>query len=203
MPAGRVRRQFQTHEAADLFPRGRGGIKWGPERLDDHHVPAVSGGDLLSHLDAAYNLARWLMGNPADAEDVVQEAYVRALAGVEQFRGGDPRAWLLSIVRNACHSSHRRQRVRQVTDFEETVHGEDTVTPSPEQVAINRDTSRRVRLAIERLSPEFQEVIVLREFEGLSYKEIAEVVAAPVGTVMSRLSRARAQLAAVLAEERA
>ncbi len=165
-------------------------------------MSAVSDETLLSHLDAAYNLARWLMGNPADAEDVVQDAYVRALAGAEQFRGGDQRAWLLSIVRNGCYSSHRRQRVRQATEFDETVHGSDTVTPSPEQHTINRDTSRRVRLAVERLTPEFQEVIVLREFEGLSYKEIAKVVAAPVGTVMSRLSRARAQLAVALAEEK-
>ncbi len=164
-------------------------------------MSAVSDETLLSHLDAAYNLARWLMGNPTDAEDVVQDAYVRALAGADQFRGGDQRAWLLTIVRNACYSSHRRHRVRQATDFDETVHGEDTVTPSPEQLTITRDTSRHVRRAIESLTPEFQEVIVLREFEGLSYKEIAEVVAAPVGTVMSRLSRARAQLAAVLSKE--
>jgi RNA polymerase sigma-70 factor (ECF subfamily) len=164
-------------------------------------VSTLSEQALLSHLDAAYNLARWLMGNPADADDVVQDAYVRALAGADRFRGGDPRAWLLSIVRNACYSSHRRQRVRQATDFDEAVHGEDTSTPSPEQRAIDRETSRRVRLAVERLTPEFREVIVLREFEGLSYKEIAEVVGAPVGTVMSRLSRARAQLQTALAEE--
>ena len=156
---------------------------------------------LLSHLDAAYNLARWLMGNPADADDVVQDAYVRALAAADRFRGGDERAWLLSIVRNSCYSSHRRQRVRQATDFDETVHGADTVTPSPEQRVIDRDTSRRVRLAVEQLTPEYREVIVLREFEELSYKEIADVVGAPIGTVMSRLSRARAQLQAALLEE--
>ena len=92
--------------------------------------------------------------------------------------------------------------MRQAADFDETVHGEDTLTPSPEQLAINRDTSRLVRRALESLTPEFREIIVLREFEGLSYKEIADVVAAPVGTVMSRLSRARAQLAALLAKER-
>jgi RNA polymerase sigma-70 factor (ECF subfamily) len=164
-------------------------------------VSTVSDQTLLSHLDAAYNLARWLMGNHADAEDVVQDAYVRALAGADRFRGGDQRTWLLSIVRNGCYSSHRRQRVRRATDFDEAVHGEDTVTPSPEQRTIDRDTSRRVRLAVERLTPDFREVIVLREFEGLSYKEIAEVVAAPIGTVMSRLSRARAELQAALAEE--
>lgn len=156
---------------------------------------------LLAHLDAAYNLARWLTGNPDDAEDVVQDAYVRALGAASRFRGGDQRAWLLSIVRNGCYSSHRRQRVRQATDFDETVHGEDTTTPSPEQRAIDRETSRRVRIAVERLTTEFREVIVLREFEGLSYKEIADVVGAPLGTVMSRLSRARTQLQATLAKD--
>ena len=164
-------------------------------------MSTVSDQTLLSHLDAAYNLARWLMGNPEDAEDVVQDAFIRALAGADRFRGGDERAWLLSIVRNGCYSSHRRQRVRQAADFDEKVHGEDTVSPSPEQRAIARDTSRRVRLAVERLAPEFREVIVLREFEELSYKEIADVVGAPIGTVMSRLSRARAQLQVALAED--
>jgi RNA polymerase sigma-70 factor (ECF subfamily) len=163
-------------------------------------VSIVSDQTLLSHLDAAYNLARWLMGNPADAEDVVHDAYVRALAGADRFRGGDQRAWILSIVRNGCHSSHRRQRVRRTAELDETVH-EDRVTPSPEQHAINLDTRRRVRLAVEGLAPEFREVVVLREFEGLSYKEIADVVGAPIGTVMSRLSRARAQVAAALGEE--
>jgi RNA polymerase sigma-70 factor (ECF subfamily) len=91
--------------------------------------------------------------------------------------------------------------VRRTEDFDEAVHGEDTSAPSPEQRAIDRQTSRRVRLAVERLAPEFREVIVLREFEGLSYKEIADVVGTPVGTVMSRLSRARAQLQAALAED--
>ena len=162
-------------------------------------MSAVSNETLLSHLDAAYNLARWLMGNPLDAEDVVHDAYLRALAGADRFRGGDERAWFLTIVRNACYSSHRRQRVRQASDFEETVHGEDTVTPSPEQRAIDRDTSRRVRQAIQTLTPEFREVIVLREFEDLSYKEMADIVGAPIGTIMSRLSRARAQLQAALA----
>jgi RNA polymerase sigma-70 factor (ECF subfamily) len=161
-------------------------------------VSTVSDQTLLSHLDAAYNLARWLMGNPIDAEDIVQDAYVRALAGVARFRGGDERAWLLSIVRNACYSSHRRQRVRQATEFDEAVHSEDTVTASPEERAIDRDTRRRVRQAVESLAPDFREVIVLREFEGLSYKQIADVAGVPVGTVMSRLSRARAQLQAAL-----
>jgi RNA polymerase sigma-70 factor (ECF subfamily) len=165
-------------------------------------VSIVSGRTLLPHLDAAYNLARWLMGNTADADDVVQDALVSALAGASGFRGGDERAWLLSIVRNACYSAHRRARVRRAEDFDETEHGEDTRMPSPEQRAIDRDTSRRVRIAVERLSVDFREVIVLREFEGLSYKEIADVTGTPIGTVMSRLSRARAELQKMLAEER-
>jgi len=159
----------------------------------------MSDDSLLSHLDAAHNLARWLMGNPSDAEDVVQEAYLRAMTGADRRRGGDERAWLLSIVRNGCYSSHRRQRVRQAEDFDETRHSEAGATPSPEQLALEGDTSRRVQAAVEELAPEFREVVVLREFEGLSYKEIAAVVAAPIGTVMSRLSRARAQLQVALA----
>jgi RNA polymerase sigma-70 factor (ECF subfamily) len=159
----------------------------------------VGNDTLLSHLDAAYNLARWLMGNRADAEDVVQDAYVSALAAVDRFRGGDQRAWLLSIVRNACYSSRRRQRVRATTDFDETLHSDEGARPSPEQLAVNDETRRRVWTAIGGLAPEFREVIVLREFEGLSYKDIADIVAAPIGTVMSRLSRARAQLHDALA----
>jgi RNA polymerase sigma-70 factor (ECF subfamily) len=141
------------------------------------------------------------MGNSADAEDVVQEAYLRAFAGADRFRGGDERAWLLSIVRNGCYSSHRRQRVRLAEDFDEARHSDAGAAPSPEQLAIEGATSRRVQSAVEGLAAEFREVIVLREFEGLSYKEIAEVVAAPIGTVMSRLSRARAQLQAALTLE--
>ena len=99
----------------------------------------MSDESLLSHLDAAHNLARWLMGNPADAEDVVQEAYLRALAGADRFRGGDERAWLLSIVRNGCYSSHRRQRVRQAEDFDETRHGD------PTRHAVARATRHRAR----------------------------------------------------------
>ena len=159
----------------------------------------MSDESLLPYLDAAHNLARWLLGNSSDAEDVVQEAYLRALAGAQRRRGGDERAWLLSIVRNACYSSHRRQRVRQAEDFNETRHSDPGATPSPEQLALEGETSRRVQSAVERLALEFREVIVLREFEGLSYKEIADVVAVPIGTVMSRLSRARAQLQATLA----
>lgn len=154
----------------------------------------MSDESLLPHLDAAYNLARWLMGNDADAEDVVQDAFVRAMTSGDGFRGGDRRAWLLAIVRNGCHSTHRRLRVREAAHFDEERHTEDGATSSPERLAIDRERSRGLRRAIAALAPEFREVIVLRELEGLSYKEIADVVDAPIGTIMSRLSRARAQL---------
>lgn len=156
---------------------------------------------LLTHLDAAYSLARWLMGNAADAEDVVQQSYLRALSGADSFRGGDARAWLLTIVRNGCHSAHRHQRVRVAADFDETQHSDPAAAPTPEQLLIAGDQDQRVRDAVASLGAEFREVIVLREFEGLSYKEIADVVAAPVGTVMSRLSRARERLRALLTED--
>ena len=156
---------------------------------------------LVPHLNAAYNLARWLTGNDADAEDVVQDAFVRALGSLDQFRGGDRRAWLLAIVRNGCHSFYRRQRVREAAPFDEVHHSDEQASPSPERLAMERERSDDVQRAIAALAPEFREVIVLRELEGLSYKEIAGVIAAPIGTVMSRLARARAQLQASLSLE--
>jgi RNA polymerase sigma-70 factor (ECF subfamily) len=153
---------------------------------------------LLPHLDAAYNLARWLMGNGPDAEDVVQDACVRAMAAAGTMRGENPRAWLLAIVRNGCYSVHRQRGRRETTDFDEQTHTDEAGSASPETVTLTRETSRRVRAAIADLAPEFREVIVLREFEGLSYKEIAAIADTPIGTVMSRLARARAQLQAAL-----
>jgi RNA polymerase sigma-70 factor (ECF subfamily) len=164
-------------------------------------LASVSEDFLLPHLDAAYNLARWMMGNDADAEDVVQEACVRALSAMDRFRGGDRRAWLLAIVRNGCYSVFRGRRGRTTIGFDETAHQNEDRTPSPERLALEDETARRVQTAVAALSPEFREAIVLREFEGLSYKDIAEVVAVPIGTVMSRLSRARAQLQEALGPE--
>jgi RNA polymerase sigma-70 factor (ECF subfamily) len=108
---------------------------------------------------------------------------------------------LLAIVRNGCHSAYRRQRVRRATGFDEEQHSDEAATPSPERLAIDGQQSSDVQRAIAGLAPEFREVIVLREFDGLSYKEIAHVIEAPIGTVMSRLSRARAQLQTVLSGE--
>lgn len=159
--------------------------------------------DLLEpHLDAAYNLARWLTGNPTDAQDVVQEACLRALAAADRYRGGNARAWLLTIVRNTCYSNFRARRGRSATAFEEETHTPDAQHRTPEDVALNDELARDVHAAIAALPSEYREAIVLREMEGLSYKEIADVAGVPIGTVMSRLSRARAQLQQALASHR-
>lgn len=150
---------------------------------------------LLPHLDAAYNLARWLVRNPQDAEDVVQEAYLRAFKFQDGYQGGDARAWLLKIVRNTSYSLLGKKRpAESAEEFDETVHRETNERPSAEAALIQDAESRTVHAALERLPANFREMVVLREFEGLSYKQIAEVVGAPIGTVMSGLARARAQL---------
>ncbi len=150
---------------------------------------------LLPHLDAAYNLARWLTRNDQDAEDVVQEAYLRALRFFGGFRGGDGRPWLLAIVRNACHDFLRnRGPAGQMAPFDEEIHSQETEAQTPETLLLQQADRETVRRALEGLPIAWREVLVLRELEGLSYKAIAEVLGVPIGTVMSRLSRARARL---------
>lgn len=150
---------------------------------------------VLPHLDAAYNLARWLVSNPADAEDIVQEAFLRALRFFDGFRGGDSRAWLLKIVRNTSYSWVRKNRPAQLADeFDETIHSDDTVSETAESKLLSSAESARVRKALEGLPLAFREVLVLREIEGLSYKEISDVTGVAMGTVMSSLSRARHRL---------
>jgi RNA polymerase sigma-70 factor (ECF subfamily) len=150
---------------------------------------------VLPHLDAAYNLARWLVRNPQDAEDVVQESYLRAFKFQEGFQGGDARAWLLKIVRNTSYSHLEKKRPAESAEpFDETVHREAAERPDVETALIQDAESRIVRAALERLPANFREILVLREFEGLSYKQIAEVVGVPIGTVMSSLARGRTQL---------
>ncbi len=155
--------------------------------------------DVLPHLDAAYNLARHLVRAPEQAEDAVQEACLRALDHFDGFRGGDGRAWLLAIVRNTCYSLLRaRQRREGRTDeFDDELHSPET-DAGPEADRARERAGESLREALARLSLEFREVLVLRELEGLSYREIAAVAGVPIGTVMSRLSRARRQLAAAL-----
>jgi len=150
---------------------------------------------VLPHLDAAYNLARFLMRNGADAEDIVQEASVRAFRFFESFRGGNSRAWFLSIVRNTAFTALKRDRMDEETvEFDEELHG-GQIPPLDAGIALDRAQDRQtVRTAIEQLPPEFREAITLRELEEMSYKEIADVAGVPIGTVMSRLARARQQL---------
>ncbi len=151
-------------------------------------------------MDAAYNLARWLTRNDHDAQDVVQEAYLRAFRFFEGFHGGDARAWLLAIVRNACFTWLGQNRPPEdTTVFDEEVHSSETAALSPEALLLQSADQALVRQALEELPAHFREVLVLRELEGLSYKEIADVVSIPIGTVMSSLARARQRLRQVLA----
>ncbi len=159
---------------------------------------------VLPHLDAAYNLARWLLRDEQSAQDVVQEAYLRAFRFFDGFRGGDARPWLLSIVRNACFT-WLRERGHDHVEFDEE-RDSDQRDPSlhetgdgPDRLLERKLESAHVNAAIATLSPLFREVLVLREIEALSYEEIAQIAGIPAGTVMSRLSRARSMLRAALA----
>jgi RNA polymerase sigma-70 factor (ECF subfamily) len=153
---------------------------------------------VLPHLDAAYNLARWLMRNEQDAQDVAQEAYLRAFRFFPGFRGGDARAWLLKIVRNTCYTwLHVNRPLQDAAEFDENVVP-DCYAPNPEQVVLQKDSDTLVRKALEKLPPNFREVLILRELEGMSYREIAGITGMPAGTVMSSLSRARGRLRQVL-----
>ena len=144
---------------------------------------------VLPHLDAAFDLARHLMRSDADAEDAVQDACLRALRYFAGFRGGDGRAWLLSIVRNTCFTLLRRRGGVTTTEFDEEIHGAPEGDPAPETDLARRATAAALQAALEELPLVFREVVVLRELEELSYKEIAQVTGAPIGTVMSRLAR--------------
>lgn len=159
----------------------------------------------LPHLDAAFNLARWLTGSPADAEDVVQEAMVRALTYFPSFRGGSSRAWILQIVRNTAYGAlkaRRGERVAGHASLDEAVAVEDIpdLADDPEKLLIRADDLGRVDALLEGLPIELRETLVLRELEELSYREIAHVTAVPIGTVMSRLWRARRMLVRAAAE---
>ncbi len=150
---------------------------------------------LLPHLNAAYNLARWLTRNDQDAEDMVQEAYLRALKSFDGFLGTDGRPWLLTIVRNTCYTWLKRNKANKLdTVFEEDTHSVQDDGFNPETLLQKSSDSRLLRQALEELPLEFREVLIMRELEGLSYREIAEVAGIPLGTVMSRLARARKQL---------
>jgi RNA polymerase sigma-70 factor (ECF subfamily) len=162
----------------------------------------------MPHLDAAYNLARWLTRNEHDADDLVQSAYLRAFRFADSFRGGDARAWLLTIVRNTYYTSLRDGQPHLAdVSFDEELHGaasEHTDAHAgldPAAIAARRDTSRTVNRALEQLPQAFREVLVLKEMDDLSYKQIAQVAEIPIGTVMSRLARARKMLLACLGND--
>src|SRR5262245_12354334 len=162
---------------------------------------------ILPHLAAAYSLARWLMRHPQDAEDAVQDSLLKAYKGFGSFAGGDGAAWLLAIVRNTCLTRiERRRSEHNVVVLQDVMPSIELVRHSPppplqqDQAMIAEEERRRVQSAIAALPPQFREVLVLREFHEFSYREIAEVVGTPVGTVMSRLARARDRLKALLTE---
>src|SRR5215831_7621003 len=150
---------------------------------------------VLPHLDAAYRFARWLARSSGDAEDIVQEAFLRAFRGFDGLRGSDVKAWLLTIVRN-CHATALRQRERHAAETlpEEGAAQPLASEPDPESDSIGRDEQRLLGRLIARLPQEHREALLLRELEDLSYREIAAVTQVPIGTVMSRLARARAAL---------
>jgi RNA polymerase sigma-70 factor (ECF subfamily) len=150
---------------------------------------------LLPHLDAAHNLARWLTGSSEDARDIVQDACVRALTFFDGFHGDDGRGWLLTIVRNTCYDFLRKSRrqAEMLSESSEVESAPDRL-PDPERLQLRHADQRLVREGIAGLPAEYREVLVLRELEGMSYKEIARVTGAPMGTVMSRLARARKRL---------
>jgi RNA polymerase sigma-70 factor (ECF subfamily) len=151
---------------------------------------------VLPHLDAAYSLARWLTATEQDAEDVLQEACLRAVKFFSGYEGGSARAWLLTIVRRTSCTWLKKNREHDATttSFDEELHSGGSHGPDPEALLLRQADREMIHQALQELPVEFREVIVLRELEQLSYKEIAAVVEVPLGTVMSRLARGRKQL---------
>jgi len=155
---------------------------------------------MLPHLDAAHNLARWLLRNEQDAQDVVQESYLRAFRSFSGFHGTNGRAWLLTIVRNTSYTLLKKNRaVDFTTPFDEEIHAAEHESASPATILEHSEDAELIREAMDELSAEFREILVLRHQEGLSYKEIADIAQIPLGTVMSRLARARDKLKEYLA----
>src|SRR5437762_918959 len=155
---------------------------------------------MLPHLDAAHNLARWLLRNEQDAQDVVQESYLRAFRSFSGFHGTNGRAWLLTIVRNTSYTLLKKNRaVDFTTPFDEEIHAAGHESASPATILEHSEDSELIKEAMDALPAEFREILVLRHQEGLSYKEIADIAQIPLGTVMSRLARARDKLKEYLA----
>ena len=156
---------------------------------------------MLPHMDAAHNLARWLLRNEPDAQDVVQEAYLRAFKSFSGFHGSNGRAWLLTIVRNTSYTLLKKNQAVDFTTFDEEIHASGDESASPAIIVEHAEDAELVTKAMDELPAEFREILVLRHQEGLSYKEIADIAQIPPGTVMSRLARARAKLREYLAAQ--
>jgi RNA polymerase sigma-70 factor (ECF subfamily) len=155
---------------------------------------------MLPHMDAAHNLARWLLRNEQDAQDVVQEAYLRAFRSFGGFHGSNGRAWLLTIVRNTSYTFLKKNKVVDLTTtFDEEIHTAGQESVSPATTLEHSENAELIKEAMDELPAEFREILVLRHLEGLSYKEIADIAQLAPGTVMSRLARARAKLKEYLA----
>ena len=169
----------------------------------DHAEPAELASfeqAMLPHLDAAHNLARWLLRNEQDAQDVVQEAYLRAFRSFAGFRGTSGRAWLLTIVRNTSYTLLKKNRAADLTTpFDEEIHASGHESASPATLLEHAEDSELIKNAMEELPAEFREILILRHQESLSYNEIGETLKIPIGTVMSRLARARGKLKEYLA----
>ena len=162
-----------------------------PQKEDLSSFEAV----MLPHLDAAHNLAKWLLRNEEDACDVVQEAYLRAFKSFSGFHGSNGRAWLLTIVRNSSYTLLKNNRVADLaTPFDEEIHASDDKSVSAATILERSEHAELIREAMDELPAEFREILTLRHEEDLSYKEIADIAQIPPGTVMSRLARARGKL---------
>jgi len=169
--------------------------------LHEHEKRARFEQAVLPHLGAAFRLARWLTRNNHDAEDAVQEAYLRAYKSFGRFHGEDGRAWLLAVVRNTCYTFLKQHRGHELmTSFDEQIHSTGSDAMNPERLFLQKATGEMLREALEELPVVYREAVVLRELEGCSYKEIAAIAEVPLGTVMSRLTRGRERLQQVLAQ---
>lgn len=166
---------------------------------------------MMRHLNSAYNLARWLVRDEHIAEDIVQNAYMRAFEAYASFRGDNSQGWILTIVRNTAYNwLNKNKRENNLVSFDEALHSSDAEARStyytyqftPEQMASLNSVGSMITDALERLPIEFREAMILREIEGCSYKEISEIMQIPQGTVMSRLSRARLQLQKIIGDQK-
>jgi RNA polymerase sigma-70 factor (ECF subfamily) len=172
-----------------------------PERkaMDADSKVALFEQRILPHLNAAYNLARWLTRNEHDAEDLVQEAYLRAFRSIDTFEGQDGKAWLLAVVRNTCFTWLKKKGERPAVEFDEQMHSGADESPDAESALVTQAALGSLNGCLEALPVEFREAIILRELEELSYKEISDIARVPVGTVMSRIARGRRRLQQCLA----